>query len=491
MRRLFRVENLKYVVAFLIPIVFVMMANRGLDNDSWGVLAEGRYIVEHGIYHEDVLSMHEGLHEVVQNYAFAVPFYLIYSAFGAAGIYVTMLVLFFIVLYFLYKICMLIGNKNVNLSLILMAVTGMTLGVAFVVTRAQMIDYVVFLALIYVLELYIKTDRPKYLWWIPVFSLVLINFHASVWWIIFAIMLTYIIDSIRGPKCFHLQGYRTKPLLLVSLVAVVVGFLNPYGGEMMVSIFAGYGALASLGYVQELQAFNPTQGENLIFYLMIVGVLVLYIYGKARNVRVRYLLMFFGFLMMGLSSIKGLSELILVMFFPLALLYKNWRMPKLLNVEKIGSVEIGKTVLAWTGVLVICVAASLAVLIPWRMGDGSDERMRQAVDVIDVEVGDSDKGQLKVYTGYNAGGYLEYRGYRVFLDPRGAEFMKAVNGKEGILEERLELDSGKLAVGDFLTKWDFDYMVVERYEESLYGFKDERYELIYNDEVQVYKKLTP
>ena len=496
MRRLFRVESWKYVIAFLVPVIFVMMMNHTLDNDSWGVLAEGRYIVENGIYYEDVLSMHEGLHEVVQNYAFAVPFYLIHFAFGPAGIYITMLVLLLIMLYLLYRICMLISEKNVDLSLILTAVTGVALGIGFIVTRAQMIDYVVFAALIYVLELYIKTDKMKYLWWIPVFSLVLINFHASVWWIIFAIMVTYIIDSVKGPKILHLQGYRTKPLILMALVAIGAGFLNPYGVEMMTSIFGGYGGLVKLNLVSELRAFNPMGGGNLAFYLMMVGVLVLYIYGKTKNVRVRYLMLFFGFLMMGMSSIKGLSELLLTMFFPLALVYKDWKMPKLLDKEKIGNVKISEAVLMWVGVVVLCVTVGLMVYVPGRVENRPSEAMEQALDVIDEGVGNSDKRELRVYAGYNTGGYVEYRGYRAYLDPRGAEFLESVNRKEGILEEWMDLDSGKMMVGDFLAKREFDYLVVGRREEKLYNLDDKKYELIYNggnledgSEIRVYKKL--
>ena len=481
MMRPFKVEIWKYVIAFLVPVIFVMIMNRSLDNDSWGVLAEGRYILENGIYHEDVLSMHEGLHEVVQNYAFAVPFYLIHLTFGAAGIYVAMLILFIVMMYLLYKTCMLISKRNVNLSLILTAVTGVALGFGYVVTRAQMIDYVVFIALIYVMELYIKTDKVKYLWWIPMFSLVLINFHASVWWIIFAIMATYIIDSIKGPRFLHLQGYRTKPLLLVALIAIGVGFLNPYGVEMMISIFGSYGGLARLNLVNELMALNPMNGNNLVFYLMIVIVLTLYIYGRSKNVRVRYLLMFFGFLMMSLCSIKGLSELVLTMFFPLGLLYHDWKMPKLLDKDKIGDVKISEAVLRCSGIVVLCVAISLAVCVPGQVENRPNISLEQALNTIDNEIGNRNKEELKVYAGYDTGGYVEYRGYKAYLDPRGAEFLESVNKKEGVLEEWVDVRNRKIAVNDFLTKREFDYLVIGRDEEALYDLNDERYEMIYND----------
>ena len=477
---------IKYIVAFLVPMLVAMGVNQHLDNDSWGVLAQGRYIVENGIYHEDVLSMHEGLHTVVSNYAFSVVFYLIHSVFGAAGIYLTMLVLFLIVLFLLYKICMLISNKNVRLSLILMAMTGAILALEFVVTRAQMLDYIVILLLIYWLELYIKTDKSRYLWGIPGLSIFLANFHASVWWMIFAIMITYMVDGARKPKKF-LQGYRLKPLVLIFAISAVVGIINPYGIEMLTSIFMAYGGMTGLNFVTELAAFSPIANYGIIYYPMIVLVLFFYIFAK-RKPRIRYLLLFFGFLFMGLCSAKGMSEVILVMFFPLAFVYQDFKMPKLFD-----DVRVGHVTTIWVDILTICFSLIFSVTILGMIEDRPNRAIEEAIDAIDAEIGDKDKRELRVYVGYNGGGYVEYRGYPAFLDPRGADFMKSMNGKENILEEWVGLDIGKTKVEDFLEKYDFDFLVVEEYyEEALTDLEDERYETIYSDEengTKVYKKV--
>ena len=195
MKKIFKISCLKYLVVFLVPIIFILMTNNyGLDNDSWDVLAEGRYVAENGIYYQDVLSMHEGLNVVVQNYGFAVIFYWVFAVFGTPGIYVVMLMLNLLVCYLFYKICMLISNKNVNLSLALTLAMDLVLALGFVVTRAQMVSYVIFLTLIYILELYIKTGKMKYLWWIPILALAQINLHASLFLMLFLVMAAYIVD---------------------------------------------------------------------------------------------------------------------------------------------------------------------------------------------------------------------------------------------------------------------------------------------------------
>ena len=150
-------RRLKFLVVFLIPVAAVMVCNNGLDNDSWYVLSEGREIVENGIYYEDQLSMHEGLEVTVQNYGFAAIYYLLYSVFGGVGIYLMMLILSVVLMFLISKICMLLSQKNENLSLVLALITSLFLSCTFVVTRAQMVSYVILMLVIYLLELFYMT----------------------------------------------------------------------------------------------------------------------------------------------------------------------------------------------------------------------------------------------------------------------------------------------------------------------------------------------
>ena len=484
MRKLLKVSSLKYIAAFLIPLIFTMFAVQAIDNDSWGVLAQGRYIFENGVYYTDVLSMHEGLNVVVQNYAFSVIFYLIYTAFGAVGLYVGLLILEFFVCFLIYKICMLLSDKNTNLSLGIMIVTSLLLTLAgFITTRAQMFSYIIFLGAIYVLELYTKTGKSKYLWWIPVFSLILINFHASIWLMIFLLLLVYIVDSIKVPK-LHLQGYRTRPLLVVGLISFLIGFLNPYGVNMMTLMFSAYGDPTFMNLVIELQPFSLRTTSNVIIYGVIVVTLILCIFGKEKNIRMRFLLMFFGFLALGLNSVKGLSQFVLVMFFPLVLVYKN------MKIEKVIEAKIArKIIIFWCGILTICIfVVSSVYLIPKINDTSEDGTLAEAIDKIDEINKQKGVSGGNVYVGYNDGGYVEFRGYKAYMDPRGGDFMKKINKKEDILQEYVDLKDGKIDLDDFLEKYDFDYILAHKYYGKIYEINREDYKLIYeNDDVRVFE----
>ena len=214
--------------------------------------------------------------------------------------------------------------------------------------------------------------------------------------------------------------------------------------------------------------------------------LVLYIFGDSKKVRVRYLLMLFGFLALGLNSTKGLSNLILTMFFPLALIYEDVR------IEKVFDATLARNaVMLWTGAVAISVfVAQFVVLAPW-IKDGPADEVIAAVDSIEEESG-GDK-TVKIYVGYNNGGYVEYRGYKAYIDPRAEVFLKRNNGKENILKEWEDMVTKEAVLEEFLDKYGFDYLIADRSREGqMYNMENDNYKLIYDNdesEIRVFKKI--
>ena len=93
---------------------------------------------------------------------------------------------------------------------------------------------------------------------------------------------------------------------------------------------------------------------------------------------------------------------------------------------------------------------------------------------------------MKIYTGYNIGGYVEYRGYKPYLDPRGGDFIKKSNGREDILQEWVDFEDGKIKKEDFLGKYNFDYLIVKD-DDLLYDYSNDNYKMIYENEEQKIK----
>ena len=147
-----------YVVIFMFPLILTLIYNNKLDNDIWYLLAEGRYIVQHGLYHIDPLTFHEGLQITVQNWVSASGLWLTYKAFGEMGILLIVLLCNFFISLLVYKISKLISDNNRVLALMITFVCNVTLTSHYMVSRPQVLSYVVLLSVIYVLLVVLYTS---------------------------------------------------------------------------------------------------------------------------------------------------------------------------------------------------------------------------------------------------------------------------------------------------------------------------------------------
>ena len=145
--------------------------------------------------------------------------------------------------------------------------------------------------------------------------------------------------------------------------------------------------------------------------------------------------------------------------------------------------------------MAVAMIVTVAVVRIPQTIDGPNETMIRAVDRLDEVVGDINKKELKIYTGFDFGGYLEYRGYKPYLDPRMEVFLKNNNGKEDIYIEWYKMNEGDTEKQEFLNKYDFDYFVTVE-SEKMYNLDGEEYEIIFeekadddSDSVKVYKKI--
>ena len=84
--------------------------------------------------------------------------------------------------------------------------------------------------------------------------------------------------------------------------------------------------------------------------------------------------------------------------------------------------------------------------------------LEQIVDSLDRE----DTDDMVLYTGFNAGGYLEFRGYHPYIDARADSFVKEANHQFDYLSEYLDVKSGAVYYKDFLDKYDFTHLVVDK-----------------------------
>ena len=475
-----------YVLMFSVPLLFITMLFFSLDNDIWYLLSEGRYIVQHGIYYIDPLSMHEGLQVVVQNWLSASIFWVIYSAFGEMGLFTTVLICNVFICLLLYKICMLISDRNYILSLLLMFAEDVILLKSYLVSRPQIFSFIVLLGLIYVLEKYIKTENWKYLIWLPVLSLIEINIHASLWIMMFLFMLPYVIDSFRIPL-LRTQGYKKKPLFLFIGISAVVGLINPYFYKAITFIFTSFTDELMHQYINELLPFSiqTDLGKQMAILILVVG--LIYAFFREGKIRVRYICLFSGTVILGFISYKAFSHFILVSIFPLAYFFKDM-CPKDFSMLPDKLLKIYRFLTA--GLALIVIAATLYIYIDIVPGNATLKH--NADTALTVLKQNFDPASTTVYSSFNDGGTVEFYGFKPYIDPRAEVYLAVNNKKEDIFAENYYLQMGYLDTKEFLNKYNFTHLLVSNMD-YLFGAleamdeKDLNYFILYENTATGYR----
>ena len=454
------------IILFLNFILMNLKYVKGLQTiDLFYLIPQGKYILNNGIYHIDPFSIHSGLHVVVQNYMSSCLFYLIFKVFSWNGFVIYTIICNALICYLIYKICLLISSNNKGLSIIIMVINDILL-YYFLVPRPQLLSYINLLLVIYLLELYVHKNNKKYLYFIPMISILQINMHASLWIMIFLFMLPYIVEGI-------FKKYNIKPILFIFLISLVCGLINPYGLENITFIFGSFHNKYMTSLIPELYktGFNTLCGT--IFLIILIINSLIYIIFVNKKVKIRYLCLYLGTMILGLSSLKGFSNYLLCSIFPFAYYFRN----KKFNIDY--SI-ISK--LCNIFIVVLIIISSLLIVLKRNV-------------VQEYVAGNSysfllkhyDKDDIRLYSIMEDGGYGMFLGVKSYLDCRAEYFIKYNNKKYDILKEYFLLQHSKININEFLDKYKFTHLLLNSGDIMFKLSEINGYKLIYIDKEYEYK----
>lgn len=455
---------------FAVMSIYVFFQKNTFDNDTWFLLNHGRYIFKNGIPHIEPFTIHQGFKFVMQQWLTSCIFWFVYKRFKILGLKILVTFVYSLTMYFMYKLCMLVSNKKFYLSSFITIVFSLLLQIQTVL-RPQIFDSLIFVIELYVLELYIRKKRNKYLLVLPILSLLLINLHSSMWFMLIAFMVPYIIDSFKlNIKFIKGEGYKKRPLFIVLFVVLLVGFLNPYGLEAITYVFRSYGIKEINSFILEMKPIAITRFSGKIVFGILFFVISTAIFSKNRKIKLRYYLLFLGTSFLGLSQVKSLYLLLIGVFFPIADLLSEEFKEYYTKYHKLKFIIIQRTI-----VVLMIIIVGLVLYKPLK------QPVAKVSDSVNYIMNNYDITKIKVYTSYGDGSYTEFMGLRCYIDPRAEVFLKTNNKKADVFYEYYELQTVKTEGYEFLEKYKFDLLILDK-KDALNMYKDRFYKLVYNDE---------
>lgn len=483
------------VYVFFIMFAPLLILEIDLDNDIWFLLNGGRYVLENGIPLSEPFTIHSGFDFVMQQWLTGVLFWSVYSKAGAIGLMTVVALVYVSFVLIMYKLCMLVSQKNFMISAPVAAMAGF-LAYMFMTTRPQIFSILLLSVEVMCLESYVR--KKKTLWLVPLIfvSLLQINMHASLWPMLFVILVPYFIDSFSFRiKRIKGEGYKKLPLIVCAAVMFAVGFINPYGIDAMIYLFKSYGVPEINSNIIEMKALDVNSAIGKFFLAFLVIPILVFCLKKNRKMKLRYALLIIGTTYLTLSSVRGAMQFAVCGIFPIAYMCSDLKIAEQFASEK--GKQSKKSVKILLVLISVLLIACMAVLVAGRVGntvsnvrEGKAEHS-DARGAVGYLLDNTDPEEVILYAGYNEGHYAEYHGFKSYMDARAEVFLKSNNGKEDILKEYFQLTKGGIYYKDVFDKYGFTHILTA--QESLlstYLPHDEEYRKVYSDEEYVvYEKI--
>lgn len=470
----------KYIcyLYFFVPLFVCSICNVDKENDIWFLLNHGEYILKHGFPHIEPFSMHHNFSFVMQQWLSSIIFYVSHKILGQYGILLVMLMTNILILYFLYKLCMVISEDRFRLSIIISCITD-TLLLIFMVPRPWIFTMLNLILVLYIMELFYKKKNKKVLWFLPIISLSQINVQSSMWFMLFIIIFPYIVDL------FIKEKKKLKNIVLIILLMFIFGFINPYGINNVLYVFNSYGNYYINNSVTEMQAISLNENRllfyNYSFYIILLIEILLYIFCRKGKFELRHLFLFLGVTFLGLKNIRSMW-IFMIGTIPFLASYLKPYFKKLSSKEKNLKLEPDERKKYYSIIIILVIYTCVISVI---VNSKFTNELEKGIDAIYNTSNVTDS--TTVYTNYNNGSYAEYRGLKPYIDTRAEVFLKKNNHKEDIMKEYYLVYNGYINYDEFVNKYKFDYMIIMENERIYDGaLKDKNYRLIYHSKKYKY-----
>ncbi len=469
------------IILFALMILPTLIISWNLDNDFWFLVNQGEYIVNNGFPIIEPFTIHEGFSFIIQQWLFDVIIYYIYSLFGSIGIILFVHLAGLSLLFFTYKLCMLLSENKMCLSSLLTTLIYFFMCMWFMVSRPQIITYNIIIIELICLEKYSRSSKWLYLIPLPILSLLQINIHSSMWWMLIVFLLPYVAETIKIKfKNINVETIRRTPLLIIFVITLIIGLVNPYGLKAITYLFNSYGVSTINELISEMLPPDIKTFYGVIYYIILGFIAVCYILNKTGKTKLRYVLLTAGTIYLALSSIKSISYFLIGSVIPLAFFLKNKGDKLIIDLNKKSLNNIVIIFLA-----VIFVFGNCIKITDYK----KSKDYPPTYEAIQYVAQNNDTDEVVMYSGYNDGGYVEYLGMKTYMDARAEVFLKSNNKKEDIFDEYVKLQDGELYYKNFLNKYNFTHLLVVK-EDLLYEYlaNDENYTIYYEDtNCKVYK----
>lgn len=475
-------NKIVFILAVFLVIITITGITKIMQNDTFFTIATGNEIIQNGYDNEDHLTWHNNLHFYKLRWAFDVLIASIFNCWGFKGIYIFVLIIGSITILSLYYI--LLKQKNsVVLSFLGATISAILItGVSGFTARGQIISYLLLLWEVFFLEQLVKTNKKRYYLYLGLISILIVNFHASVWMMSEILVLPYLAEAIlakfiKKQKRITIENIKIKQMLIVVLILFIGSFLSPIGSYTYTYMFKTIGGISST-FIEELQFTEISRTIGVSALLALFSIISL---STKVKIRTRDLLLFYGLLIMAVLARRNKVFLYLIGMIPVINLiqefFKMYDTENMLD-KALNYLKKGKTILIFAILLFILVAPNIIK----RIKEPYINKKAYPVEAVNYIKNNLNYKNMRIYNHFNFGSYLEFCNIKAFVDSRSEIYCKEFNNVE-ILQDWLDVRDFRVHYDEVFKKYNIDYVIVYNEEGiNTYLNKDNNCNKIYEDE---------
>ena len=458
-------KHLIMMAIFIVPLYFFVTID--INPDIYFMLNNGKLLINHGFVKTEMFTVHQGLYITIEKWLYCLIAYGIYSIGGFPALDIANYFLLVILAITIYINCKMLSKDNV-MSALTTALIMFAFTASFSTKRPTIPSSIIYVTEWYCLEKFISTKNKKYLYPLPILSMLLIWIHSTTFPVFFIVSIPFFFDNLTFPTFNNLKNKEkindknsfnfntVKTLGIWMILSFLSTFINPYGIDSILYIF---NALRS-----NIGLFNITEMRNTTIFLFPYTVIVfpvihfVHLLINPTPMKFRYFFTFYGFFLMALMIVRNFSYFIILGGPLVSIILSN----SIFSREQLKDMILPLFVSLYSLSFCIAFVNKVDRAIKYNRFFFEPNYLYSEL-LTEDNITPTDK-DIKIYTNYNKGSAVEWLGYKSYVDSRAEVFAKEVNRKEDIISEYTDIQEGRLLVDDIQKKYDFDYYLLNTSE---------------------------
>jgi len=440
-------KKITIISIILITILTILYVKQELQNDTFYLVKVGESILNNGVDFKDHFSFHN-LPYLYPHLLFSIIVYLVYSLFSLEGLYILTIIFSLILSFIMYYVNIKTSkNKIVPLITTMLFIIYMA---SFITLRAQIVSYSIFILEYYFLNKLIDTNKNKYIVYIFLLAILLVNTHVAVY-PFFIILFLPIIGEYIINKIFKKDSFKIKKILIVLVLSLGAGLISPL---FLNSYTYLYNTLINntTSYIQEHQ---PTELYKDFRMILLLVIMIILFTNKRFKLEIKEKLLLLGLTYMALCSFRHQS--LLTIFFFIIL---NKHFSKFLSKDRVKDLE--NIIIKPIGIIflfVIVIISSTPIIIK-NMNEELVNKQKYPVDAVKYIKENLDYENIRIFNTYDIGSYLILNDIKVFIDSRSDLYTYSYNKTRDIYDDYINIIDFKVYYEHLFNYYDIDYILM-------------------------------